>query len=97
MNILLIKAGLMTHLPTQLPSKEWFNSKLTPLDLSNEKDVELLEKKYNHAKKAWDTFKISNLGEYNDLYLTLDVLLLTDVFENFRDICFSNLCVQLEN
>ena len=75
---------------TTLPAKEWFNSKLTPLDLTKKKDVELLEKKYNNALKAWNTFNIKTLGEYNDFYLTLDVLLLADVFENFRTICLSN-------
>ena len=35
----------------------------------------------------WDTFNIQNLGEYHDLYVQLDTLLLSDVYENFRDPC----------
>ena len=67
---------------TQLPSKEAFYSKLTEEGI---KDTE-----YERALKIWDHFKIKNLGQYHDLYLQTDVLLLTDVFENFRKKCLED-------
>ena len=42
---------------------------------------------YAHVQKVWDIFEIINLGEYHDLYVQSDTLLLADVFENFRDKC----------
>ncbi|XP_026819648.1 uncharacterized protein LOC113558395 [Rhopalosiphum maidis] len=62
-----------------LPTKESFYSTLTE---ENIKDME-----YRHAEKVWRHFDCKALGEYSDLYLKIDVLLLADVFENFRDIC----------
>ena len=42
---------------------------------------------FERALKVWKHFGIRTLGQYHDLYLRTDVLLLTDVFENFRDLC----------
>lgn len=64
---------------TNLPSMPLFYSKLKSAGISNSD--------YAHAQKVWDVFEINDLGEYMELYLKTDVLLLTDVFENFRDIC----------
>ncbi|VDI77644.1 Hypothetical predicted protein [Mytilus galloprovincialis] len=62
---------------TSLPPKEAFYNRLKREDIS--------EQDYRHELKVWDTFSMSNLGSYHDLYLLTDVVLLTDVFERFRN------------
>ena len=42
---------------------------------------------YAHAERVCKEFEIKNLGEYHDLYVQSDTLMLADVFENFRNMC----------
>ena len=54
---------------------------------SNLNTEDITDAGYMHAKKVCYTIKIKNVDEYHDLYLKSDILLLTDVFENFRKMC----------
>ena len=65
---------------TLLPSKESFYSNL---NMENIDDID-----YRHGNNVFKRFKFKNLGEYHDLYVQSDTLLLADVFENFRSKCF---------
>ncbi|XP_025264492.1 uncharacterized protein LOC112637944 [Camponotus floridanus] len=66
----------------RLPPRESFYSSLTG-DTVSESD-------YAHGTRVWKRFSVETLGEYSDLYLKTDVLLLADVFENFRSACLES-------
>ena len=42
---------------------------------------------YRHAKRVFKSLNNKNLGDYYDLYVLSDILVLADVFENFRNMC----------
>lgn len=64
---------------TILPSKDHFKNKLNNADIS---DVD-----YEFAWTVWRNFSMNTLGDYSELYMKTDILLLADVFENFRNTC----------
>ena len=66
---------------TSLPTKEDFYSHLNTVDID---DID-----YRHGNNVFKSFKLENLGDYHDLYVKSDTLLLADVFENFRDMCIN--------
>ena len=67
---------------TKPPPQQAFYSKLTGKGINNYN--------YNHVLNVWKTFKMKTLKEYHEVYNITDVLLLADVFENFRDLCLKN-------
>ena len=64
---------------TSLPSKESFYSNL---NMENIDDID-----YRHGNNVFNKFKLNNLGDYHDLYVQSDTLLLAYAFKNFRDMC----------
>ena len=67
---------------TKLPPIEDFYSNLNMTNIS--------EDDYKHAQHVWSEFRVRNQGEYHDLYLRTNVVLLTNVFEAFRDTCLDH-------
>ena len=61
------------------PPRKAFYSKLSGRGIS--------EKNYKHVWNVWNTFNMETFKEYHELYNLTDVLLLADVFENFRNLC----------
>ena len=63
---------------TSFPDKKYFYSELNLEDIT--------DKDYSHAQKVFEEF-CTDIGEYHDLYVQTDTLLLADVFGKFRDTC----------
>ena len=64
---------------TSLPDKGTFYSSLNMKDIT---DVD-----HRHAKRVFKNLNNKSLGDYHDLYAQSDTLLLSNVFENFRNMC----------
>ena len=67
---------------TQPPPIDAFYSNLNMSSIS--------EEDYQHAQRVWKEFGIRDLGDYHDLYLRTDVVLLANVFEALRDTCLKH-------
>ena len=67
---------------TKLTPKKAVHSNLNMSDIS--------KNDYEYAQNVWKEFKLLNMGEYHDLYLKTDVLLLSNVFEAFRNTCLEH-------
>nr|XP_018906984.1 PREDICTED: uncharacterized protein LOC109036984 [Bemisia tabaci] len=67
----------------QLPQNkgDWYST-------LNDKNVS--ESDLKHSVKVYRHFDFKNFGEYHDLYLKLDTILLKDTFDNFRETCYRN-------
>ena len=64
---------------TELPPIEAFYSKLS--------DETISQKDYDHAHQIWKELNCKTIGDYHDLYLKTDVVLLADVFQTYRKTC----------
>ena len=67
---------------TELPVKEKFYSKLN--------DKGITDEEYTHSKHVWNELDMKTMRNYHYLFMITDVLILADVFENFRKICMEN-------
>ena len=71
---------------TSLPPKDAFYSRLNMKGISDQD--------YEHAQQVWNRITPEHenitLGDYHDVYLATDVLLLADVFETFWDTCLKD-------
>jgi hypothetical protein len=64
---------------TRLPSIEWFDNDLTGEKCSQER--------YNNALELWKELKCVTFKDYHMSYLESEVVLLAEMFENYRNSC----------
>ena len=67
---------------TKLPHRKYFYSRLY--------NEHIKPKEYARAIKVFQHFKCKNILEYHELYLKADVLLLSDIWKNFKNVCLVN-------
>ena len=67
---------------TKLPNRSAFYSTL--------KMEHITVEDFEHAKRVWKVFEHKDMGDYQDMYLRTDVLLLADVMEAYRQKCYTN-------
>ena len=72
---------------TAYPLIEAFYSKLSLSGIS--------ECDYDYAQKVWREFVMMDVGDYHDLYLKTDVLLLSNIFKTFRMTCLEHYTLYL--
>ena len=87
--LLMISKGIYPY--SYISSYEKLNDKqLPPIDcfFDDLKQEAIKPELYDKAQKVWNKFNCNTLLDYHNLYLTSDVLLLADVWENFRKTCF---------
>ena len=78
---------------------DWFDSidklkcdKLPPIEdfYSTLYETNITREEYNFALEVWKEFGCETFKDYVEIYNLIDTLLLADIFENFREICFEN-------
>ena len=88
--MLLLRKGVYPY--QYLDDWDRFNEEKLPntCDIYSSLNMEdISEIDYRHALKVFNKFNIKNLGEYHDLYVQSDTILLADVFESFRNLCLN--------
>ena len=75
-----------------IPSWDKFKESLPPIEAFYSKlnMSKISEDDYQHAQRVWKEFGIRNLGDYHNLYLRTNVVLLANVYEAFRDTCLNH-------
>ena len=63
---------------TKLTDKKSFYNKLNQEGITN--------RDHEHARNVWKTH-MQKMGEYHNLYVQSDTLMLADIFESFRNKC----------
>ena len=87
--ILLLRKGVHVYSYEFKDDWEKFNEKSLPEKeeiYSNLNTENITDSDYNHSKRICKDIEIRNFGKYHDFYLKIDILLLADVLENFREI-----------